>query len=1050
MAKYQYVNGVYTQDIPTVAEYVYKIVPMGQFLNASDADKGESHKDDTFVVTGKSEKVEDTIEFWGINSSGNTYTSIYGTDGTSTGSKFSYDTNLTKEQVDSAKFYESKLYYNTDSKKIVAIEVQDSQSVYSISNATYSDSSTDNKDDGKISIDGKVFQINTESLNTKNTQYTVTKSDGSTKKVALEAYIDATKSGAIYNLYDWNGDRDIDWVDISEVNYGYVTSYTEGKKIAFVLDGRDGSRLENYDGQNHLNASIDLTDSDENYEWIIADDVKEGSIVEIEISRAYSTDVKDCFATYTVTPVTEVADVQFTAVKNSDTDNDRDGSDGDYYFDGTKYKASSYMIANTTDEDEESELWSNQQKKLGDNFNLYLDRNGFIIYVQAVNGSFDDYLLIMKTDGSGYANMDTAKAYALLDTNVYKTLTVSEDVGTVEDDDENDVGFYNEKTGFDTTTDSYAVGALVGYKLDSSGKIDDMTYIGTYNKAKKQKGTDSHAIEPTQVEKFDDDTFKLTLTDKKSYLLTNDTKVFLYTDAGLNGSSSDQRDATKAVTASELAEIKSSSEYVVYATGVTLSGSTNASTLEAVALYCDDGGTGGNYFEQSAGDKYPALISSITQSVVSGSDSKYDFEISAWINGEKQSLKTEQKTNTQFNDEILKGFSSAKEAKNHFAWITLNGAGVVTKIEGVSESGALASNDDASKGDVWTSTRAVIVSKNNKGLTYIPFTNDSTTGWEIANNQVKVITDKVAVSNYAAYDSEVAFYTIDVRPAYQNIKSSVKDGPDGDYNVSSATAADVLVSSIAGETSDVYYMADLFFNNDGDIMAVYVYDKDLSVNATAFEADSKVATAQKAADKAAAAATEAAAAAKDADDAADAALKDIPADYDTLVSNEAQFKSDYETAVSDYNTVAGNTSSTLQDLNDAQDKVDKAQADYDEAKEALDAANEKQLASAKASTDAVIANFEADLADLAADVADAAVLVAQGKDADAKTAYLAAVAAYTQAITDLGTAKTTAADNEYIKKDADTVKSYNDAFDALISAANTALDDAQAKADAIK
>jgi hypothetical protein len=60
----------------------------------------------------------------------------------------------------------------------------------------------------------------------------------------------------------------------------------------------------------------------------------------------------------------------------------------------------------------------------------------------------------------------------------------------------------------------------------------------------------------------------------------------------------------------------------------------------------------------------------------------------------------------------------------------------------------------------------------------------------------------------------------------------VKKGPDGDYNVSSATAADILVSSIANKAADVYYMADLFFNDDGDIMAVYVYDKDLANSST--------------------------------------------------------------------------------------------------------------------------------------------------------------------------------------------------------------------------
>jgi hypothetical protein len=372
-----------------------------------------------------------------------------------------------------------------------------------------------------------------------------------------------------------------------------------------------------------------------------------------------------------------------------------------------------------------------------------------------------------------------------------------------------------------------------------------MTYVGTYSSNGGTEGGDKHAITPERVEKFDDDTFKLTLSSGKSYLLTNNTKVFLYTAAGLGGSASSNRDATKAVTASELAEIKSSSDFEVYATGVTLSGSTNASTLEAVAFYCVPAADGSkNYFETSAGTKYPALISSITQSVVSGSDSKYDFEISAWINGEKQSLKTEQKTNTQFNSDILKEnskgkkFSSADDAKNKLAWITLNGSNVVTEIVPVVESNEFAGNDNTAKngGVVWTATRAIIVSKNSQGLTYIPYggtgANASNNGWVLdsTGKQISIISsnDKVALSDFAAYAKDAAFYTLNVRPNYANITASVKKGPDGDYTVSSATAADILVSSISGSSADVYYTADLFFNDDGDILAVYVYDKDLA------------------------------------------------------------------------------------------------------------------------------------------------------------------------------------------------------------------------------
>jgi hypothetical protein len=216
-------------------------------------------------------------------------------------------------------------------------------------------------------------------------------------------------------------------------------------------------------------------------------------------------------------------------------------------------------------------------------------------------------------------------------------------------------------------------------------------------------------------------------------------------------------------------------------------------------------------------------------------------------------LKTPDADGTDANNDgtidtvTVSAFSAPDKLKNHFAWITLNSDGQITKIQPVYDNQSYAGNKDIGV----TATRAIVASKpsGNKGLSFIPFEGDgvvstSSTGWtaSTAKNQILAIntTAKTAATDYAAYDTDVAFYTIDVRPNIPSatagyaasdvsgLKLSVKEGPDGSYNVSTATASDILVSTISNTTdNNIYYVADLFFNNDGDIIGVYAYTQDV-------------------------------------------------------------------------------------------------------------------------------------------------------------------------------------------------------------------------------
>jgi hypothetical protein len=429
--------------------------------------------------------------------------------------------------------------------------------------------------------------------------------------------------------------------------------------------------------------------------------------------------------------------------------------------------------------------------------------------------------------------METPTVYALLDSDTYKTLNIDEDTDslTVKTGETVSTVPYDETAG----VNKFINGALIGYKLGDDGAVVDMTYIG--NATTEQWGGDTYALDPDTIRTFDGDTYKLTFSNGKTYLLTDNTKVFIYkTDALGSGPNSDgtydgdstttARDNSKVITASELADI-TKYNYDVTATSVVLTGASNSSTIEAIAIEADDG-----YYTASAGNKYPALIKSITQTVVSGSTSKYSYTIEAYINGSMQTLKTENKTNSNFYEEIMGKAATAADVENKFAWITLNSSGVVTKINLVSDSMSDAGLEDTDtnksvKG--YTATRAVVVSKSSKGLTYIPngsWSFNGTTGTVDAID----VNGKTSNSNFSAFKNDTAIYTLNVRPAYNEITNKVKENKlDGSYTCEAGTVSDIQVSTITDNTStNVYYIADIFFDEDGDILAVYSYTKDLS------------------------------------------------------------------------------------------------------------------------------------------------------------------------------------------------------------------------------
>jgi hypothetical protein len=824
MATYQYINGVYSQKIPTVADYVYHIEQLG---NTDDID------DQTWVVVGADEYTENTIKLQKINKdekNSNRYASI--------DAVAYFDTSLTKSQIDSAKYYESRVYYNYDDGKVVAIEVLDSQKSYTVTPATYENNSNDSeKSDNKIVVNSMTLDL-TLATNIKDELYT--KNDGGT---AYEKANFDTRTGNVYTLYDWNGDRYIDYVDVDTRYYAYVAALS-GDKISFVLDGRvkGETTLPATEKDEWLKTTIDMADADEHYTWNLEDGVEQGSIVEIDISRVYSDDDKGAHATYTVSLVNALEDVTFTSVKNGDSE-----SDGKWYFDDVQYKLSKYDLFDLADDDNESDFTDGYEDNLGEAYTVYLDRNGFILYATSADAIIGDYMVILETNDDGNTALKTPKAYALLDTETYKTLAVDSETDSEPNLYDDTVGFITPKNTASSGMSGNALLSLVAYKLDGDGNICDWNNVGnaadgtyiSYDKDSNVYNKQSYRNNVGgKVTGFDDDTNKITIGNSR-YEISDEAKIFViaktfydsktktyyaYDGTGTGATASDPKaystsnwkDYTKVVSASELSDSYKYDQHDVYGVGAMFSQSNN--TLKALALVGDE-----DFFNSSSGDKYPAVINSVTQSLASSSSSKFVYTISAYMNGEKQSLKTEAVTSSYFNGTLAADFGNAQNCADRLAWITVNNAGEVTKIEAVDiQAGVPVTNPTTE-----SATRGIVTSKNSKGLTYITLGNVE----YLDGNAAVINGNKADKTDYQAYASDAAFYIVDNRAA--NLLETSTTGvynsdkldknPEEDYEVSVGTSSNLMTSVINGKDTDIYYIADIFFNDDGDIQAVVFY-----------------------------------------------------------------------------------------------------------------------------------------------------------------------------------------------------------------------------------
>ena len=336
--------------------------------------------------------------------------------------------------------YEVVLWGDTDhvGKDFVikAIETVDGQVSYEWNASMDSDGAKKIVVDGeKIKTDDAVFA----ELQMKDDVFTKTSGNAYALK-DLDLGEDTAKDGNIYRVCDWDNDGAAEFIVVDVAKYAEITSMTN-KKIGLESD----------------DTSTNLPLDDDNLKIEGADDLEKGDIVEITVvSREY------------VKGDDEVVTIQLTKV---------DSETKELTKLSTKKSAAYYDDEPIDVADKESDndsIWNvidlEEEENRGDNYDLYMNRNGFLIKISLSEESEKGYLMILDT-GKGSTATNNRKL-ATVDV-LFSDGTYEEDVPVVKDLEITGNAYGDNAYDEDTRafTERMVVGQIFKYYMNDDGQI---------------------------------------------------------------------------------------------------------------------------------------------------------------------------------------------------------------------------------------------------------------------------------------------------------------------------------------------------------------------------------------------------------------------------------------------------------------------------------------------------------------------------------------------------------------------------------------------------
>ena len=686
------------------------------------------------------------------------------------------------------------------------------------------------------------------------------------------------RDGAQYKLMDWDSDGDIDWVVASQANYFKVETANSKRVTVVSMKTGTGDDFETETKSNSQTWKLDDTTEIDgvDYKFVTEDDLAEGDIV--EVTYTVSSDDDEELVTATITKVeAEAKSLDKVSTKGGLT----------LTFDDEEIAvAQNYEVGDTIVPANPAIYRDFNGEELGTEFALYMNRNGFIVYSDYATETAN-YAMVLDVDNGSdrVGNRKLAEVDLLLaDNSVKKDVEVTSSARVQDADGDDNTQAYDDRE-FD---EALVVGNVYEYWTNEDGQITRMramfsdedvdaanaeySYKASTDRLSRLTRNASGAVTSSEYVASLEETDAIfavrnaegTDANTNSYI-RGEVGVGdgLYVDASdvlavkydsVPNINTDDNDADETNNDILDADARTGVKWI-HPNGVQLNGantfvvSANGNKAGSAALLGVD-----NFNKFDAGNTKIGLVTDI--SYTNSADGKY-VEVEVATNGKVGTLESKKKVDFDDVVEVLgatvKNESSMVDTgvfhddngdeialdkyleKNAaYAEITTDADGNVTKVTFLN---TRYNADDANElvGDYYTVTRTVVTENKSKSFDYINTLGDAK-AIQYANKEELYSVDRMPVDN-AGITDDATYYTISGRPTradkdYEKALLTASAGFDGTPDIEVSDKASMLTASINNEyTSDTYYVSDIAFNGDGDIVAMFNFDEDMGEKA---------------------------------------------------------------------------------------------------------------------------------------------------------------------------------------------------------------------------
>ncbi len=723
-------------------------------------------------------------------------------------------------------------YVWSDNWEIKAIKTVKGQKAYD-----YNASMADKKDDnGEIVLGEETLKLESVADNAKVAekvqavdQYLYEGYHGQTKlsDEKVEKALNV-RDGAQYKLVDWDSDGDIDWVVADTANYYKVEAVNSTRLTVSAMKAGDEETSTDSDSKTwKLN---DLTEIDKvKYDFKTEEDLAEGDIIEVTYTTAYDKGEKAEVVTATITKV-EADTAELDKVSTKD--------DLELTFDGEVKKVAQANDKGDVVVPANPKTYGDfDDEELGTSFNLWTNRNGFIVYSDYATET-SNYMMILDTKDGSDETGDRSLAVAdilLADNSVKKDVEFASDL-KIDGKNNGDTGYYKDDKGDKDArswNESLVVGNVYKYWQNEDGVITKMEpmfsadaeraadYSYDESADRLKEGTSFVAsLEEADV------IFAVTgnyIDAKKGNLYVDDSNVMAVKQSDIpeivskdtkdtNDTKAQQMTTTNKTWLTKGADSASNAAYIA---DVDKNGEASAAILGVE-----------NFNKFNAASTTVGLVTSVSY------DKNDVVEIEVAYKGEVTTVKSAEKVdfedivkqyNGKSDDELTTKLAADKLKDNAlYAEITTDADGKLTAVTFMNVDGNKAT------GHYYEVSRRIITDVEDGNVAY----GTSETVYYNNKNLYSVV-DRLKVEDKDLAD-EVDYYTIDGRPTthadkYEDVTLAIVNGFDGTPDIAAKTDSNLVESYINNKFDDAdnYYVADLAYKIDGDIVAAYAFEDSL-------------------------------------------------------------------------------------------------------------------------------------------------------------------------------------------------------------------------------